>query len=76
MNQVTIEKTPKYLIVKIPLTSVQAGKAELAPKSRRIIDRAIAEGLRDIGAGRSLGPFGSVKEFKKSVRVVTGKRWS
>lgn len=76
MNQVAIEKTQKYLIVKIPLTSVQVGKADLAPKSRRIIDRAIAEGLRDIEAGRSVGPFKSVKELKKSVRVVTGKRWS
>lgn len=76
MNQVTIKKTSEYLIVKIPLTSVQAGRAELTPRSRRIIDRAIAEGLRDIETGRSVGPFKSVKEFRKAVRSVSRTRWN
>ena len=73
MNQVTIEKTPKYLIVKIPLTSVQTFRAELSPKSRRDIHRAIAEGLSDIEAGRSIGPFKNVKDFRKAIRAVTRK---
>ena len=68
MNQVTIEKTPKYLIVKIPLKSVESGKAELSPRARKKVNAAIAEGLQDIDSGRIFGPFKNVQEFKKSLR--------
>lgn len=68
MNHVTVERTPKYLIVKIPLKAVREGGAELSPRARRVIDRAIAEGLRDIEAGRVFGPFASVRSFKAALK--------
>lgn len=49
MSRVTVERTPEYLIVKIPL-------------------KAVAEGLHDIAAGRSIGPFASVRSFKAALR--------
>ncbi len=70
VNQVTIEKTQKYLIVKIPLTSVENGKAELSLRAQKIIDKAVAQGLTDIDSGRVFGPFKSVQEFRKSLRSV------
>ncbi len=68
MVQITIEKTPKYLIFKIPLQSFEEGKAELTPRAQKIIDRAIAAGLRDIEGDRVFGPFSNIKEFKKAPR--------
>ena len=68
MNQVTVEKTQKYLIVKIPLQAVDEGRAELSPRAQKIIDAAINEGLRGIAAGRVLGPFKDVKSFKTSIK--------
>lgn len=71
MNQVTIEKTQKYLIVKIPLKSVENGKAGISPRAKKIIDTAIAEGLSDIDAGRVFGPFKNIQEFKKSLKSIS-----
>ena len=68
MNQVTVEKTQNYLIVKIPLRAVEIGRAELSPRARRVINGAVHEGLRDIEAGRVLGPFRNAREFKKALR--------
>lgn len=68
MTQVTIEKTSKYLIVKIPLTSMRNGKAELTPASRKAVDSAINEGIRNIEDGRFIGPFKNIKEFNKAIR--------
>lgn len=65
MNQVTLEKTPEYLVIKIPLKAVETGKAPLKSGSKQIIDEAIAEGLADIKAGRVFGPFDSVKKFNE-----------
>lgn len=73
MNQVTVERTPQYLIVKIPLKAVEEGRAELSPRARKVIDKAIAEGLRDIAAGRVFGPFKDVKSFKTALRTA-GRR--
>ena len=73
MSQVTIEKTQKYLIVKIPLKSVQSGKAEVSLRAQKVIDRAIAEGLKDIKDGRIFGPFENIKEFKKALKYTSGK---
>lgn len=36
--------------------------------SKKDIDDAIAEGLKDIAAGREFGPFASVKEFKTALK--------
>ena len=69
MSEVTIEKTKDYLVVKIPLKSVSDGKAELSTRTQKIVNSAIVEGLADIKAGRVYGPFGSVKEFKNSLRI-------
>ncbi|KAF0236693.1 MAG: hypothetical protein FD167_4515 [bacterium] len=69
MEQVTLEKTKEYLIVKIPLKSVKTGRTEISSSDRRVIDRVIAEGLHDIKSGHVFGPFKNVKEFK----VALGK---
>ena len=68
MPQVTIEKTQKYLIVKIPLKSFRTGRAEISNRAQNNIDRAIVAGLKDIESGRVFGPFKTIKEFKKSLK--------
>jgi len=40
---------------------VEAGKITLIPKS--IVDKHLAEGLADIKAGRTVGPFNSADEM-------------
>ena len=57
MATVTVEKTKNYLVVKIPLQAVEEGRAELSPRSRKMVDTAIAEGLRNIEAGEIFGPL-------------------
>jgi hypothetical protein len=68
MAQVTVEKTKKYLVVKIPLQAAVEGRAELSARSQRAIDRALAKGLRDIKAGLIFGPFSDVKSFKAALK--------
>lgn len=68
MNQVTIEKTEKYLVVKIPIESVSSGKAQISAKSKKLVDQAIVRGLRDVEAGRIFGPFRNVREFKAAIK--------
>ncbi|MEK7077133.1 MAG: hypothetical protein AAB967_02785 [Patescibacteria group bacterium] len=68
MSHVIVERTQKYLIVKIPLKAVAEGRAELPPRARGVIDRAISEGLRDVEAGRLFGPFASVRSFKAALK--------
>ncbi|MBI2514665.1 hypothetical protein HYV91_00530 [Candidatus Wolfebacteria bacterium] len=67
MPQVTVEKTSKYLILKIPIASFRVGKVAISNRAQNAIDGAIAEGLRDIESGRVFGPFKNVKELKKSL---------
>ena len=74
MNQVTLEKTPEYLVIKIPLKAVETGKAPLKSGSKQIIDEAIAEGIADLEVGRGLGPFGSVKKFKAAFKNFSKTR--
>lgn len=69
MAEVMLEKTKEYLIVKIPLKSVKSGRAEISHKSRRIVDAAISEGLRDLKSGRVFGPFENVREFKTALKI-------
>jgi AbrB family looped-hinge helix DNA binding protein len=45
---------------------VEKGKITLAPKS--VVDRAIAEGLADIKAGRVSGPFDNVENMLASLK--------
>lgn len=61
MPLITVEKTKKYLVLRIPLGAVEQN-------GQRIIDKAIKEGLSDIAAGRTFGPFRSVREFKQTLR--------
>ena len=68
MEQVTLEKTREYLILKIPLKSFKTGRAEISPGNQRVIGKAIAEGLDDFKSGRVFGPFKSIKEFKAALR--------
>jgi len=68
MNQVTIKKTEKYLIVKIPIKSVSAGRASISARSKNVVDKAIAEGLRDIAGGRVFGPFKNIRDFKTAFK--------
>ncbi len=68
MNQVTIEKTEKYLIVKIPIKSVNTGKTSISAKSQSAVNKAIAEGLQDIELGRTFGPFKSIGDFKATLK--------
>ncbi|OGM93601.1 hypothetical protein A2935_03200 [Candidatus Wolfebacteria bacterium RIFCSPLOWO2_01_FULL_47_17b] len=68
MEQVIVERTQKYLIVKIPIRAEVEGRAELPPRARRIVDRAIAEGLADVTSGRVFGPFSSVQGFKAALK--------
>lgn len=70
MSQVLIEKIKGYLVVKIPLKTVNERRAELSPRAQKIVDEAIEEGLRDIEAGRVFGPFKNIKEFKRVVKKV------
>lgn len=72
MSRVTVERTPGYLIVKIPLKAVGEGRAELSPRTRKVIDRAVAEGLRDVAAGRVFGPFPSVRSFRAALKRRAG----
>ncbi len=70
MSQVLVEKTKNYLVVKIPLKTMEEGQAELSPRAQKVVDEAIDEGLLDIKAGKVFGPFKSVKEFKRAVKSV------
>lgn len=73
MSTVTVEKTKKYLVVKIPLGAVENGRAEISSRSQKIIDGAIKMGLRDIEAGKTFGPFSSVGEFRRALKSSSRK---
>lgn len=64
MEHITVQKTHKYLIVRIPLGSVEK-KSTKQLLSRRGIRVSIDEGLHDIAMGKVIGPFTTVKAFKK-----------
>ena len=61
MPLITVEKTKKYLVLRIPLGAVEQN-------GQRIIDEAIEEGINDIEAGRTFGPFRNIREFKQALR--------
>ena len=67
MTQITLEKTNNFLILKIPLKSIDDGRVDISKKDMNIIDNAISEGLADIEAGRVFGPFASVEEAEKGL---------
>ena len=50
---------------------IEKGKITLMPKN--LVDRHIAEALKDVEAKRVYGPFDSAKELIKSLREKTKK---
>jgi AbrB family looped-hinge helix DNA binding protein len=71
--------TPKLVIDRSPFPNADD---EYTPAQRKIIDARLAEGLADIKAGRTLGPFNSADEMiahmkaelKKSAVAKKSKR--
>ena len=57
MNQLVVTKTKEYLILKIPLSSIQREVSSIAQKERE----AVFEGLRAVKAGRVSPSFKSAK---------------
>lgn len=67
MTQITLEKTDNFLILKIPLKSINDGRADISDKDGIIINKAILEGLDDIESGRVFGPFANAEEAEKEL---------
>jgi hypothetical protein len=47
---------------------------EYTPEQRRIVDAQLAEGLADIKAGRTFGPFASADEMIAHMKARVAKR--
>jgi bifunctional DNA-binding transcriptional regulator/antitoxin component of YhaV-PrlF toxin-antitoxin module len=56
------------------LPKLPAADGEYTPEQRRIIDARLAEGLADIGAGRTFGPFDSAGEMIAHMKAQLKKR--
>jgi AbrB family looped-hinge helix DNA binding protein len=59
---------------KIVLTPKSVVDREYTPSQRRAIDARLAEGLADIKAGRTFGPFNSAAEMIAHMDARTAKR--
>jgi bifunctional DNA-binding transcriptional regulator/antitoxin component of YhaV-PrlF toxin-antitoxin module len=46
---------------------VETAEDEYTPEQRKVIDREIRKGMRDIEAGRFYGPFSSVNEMAAAI---------
>lgn len=46
---------------------IERGRITLTPKS--VVDRGILDGLKDIRAGRFIGPFNNAREAMKALRA-------
>ena len=57
----------KITIVSKPAAAPRATGDEYTPEQRRIIEAQLAEGLEDIKAGRTYGPFNTVEEMIASI---------
>jgi len=57
------------ILPKLPTTN-----DEYTPDQRRIIDARLAEGLADIKAGRTFGPFDSADEMIAHMETRVAKR--
>jgi bifunctional DNA-binding transcriptional regulator/antitoxin component of YhaV-PrlF toxin-antitoxin module len=56
------------------LPKLSAADDEYTPGQRRVIDARLAEGLADIKAGRTFGPFDSAEEMIADMKARLGKR--
>ena len=58
------------------LPKLRAADDEYTPEQRRIIDARLAEGLADIKAGRTFGPFSNADEMIAHMKTQLKKRAS
>jgi|ERR1017187_3137130 bifunctional DNA-binding transcriptional regulator/antitoxin component of YhaV-PrlF toxin-antitoxin module len=58
------------------LPKLPAADDEYTPEQRRIIDARLAEGLADIKAGRTFGPFSNADEMIAHMKTQLKKRAS
>jgi bifunctional DNA-binding transcriptional regulator/antitoxin component of YhaV-PrlF toxin-antitoxin module len=56
------------------LPKLPAAEGEYTPEQRRIIDARLAEGLADIKAGRTFGPFDSADEMIAHMKAQLRKK--
>ena len=56
------------------LPKLPAADDEYTPAQRRAIDARLAEGLADIKAGRTYGPFDSASQMIAHMKTQTSKR--
>ena len=56
------------------LPKLPAADDELTPDQRRLIDARLAEGLAEIEAGRTFGPFNSADEMIAHMEARAAKR--
>jgi AbrB family looped-hinge helix DNA binding protein len=61
------------LTPKAPTDDPQFEDDELTPAQRKIIDAELAKGLEDVRMGRVYGPFKTIAELERSMRLV-GKK--
>ena len=69
MENVTIERTKEYLVIKIPMRAVEKGKTGITKQAQTALNEAISKGLEDIRQGRTFGPFQSIREFKAALKA-------
>jgi AbrB family looped-hinge helix DNA binding protein len=62
--------TPKLVIDRCKFTTADE---EYTPAQRRIIDARLAKSDKDIGHGRTYGPFNTVEEMAASIEANVGK---
>ena len=55
------------------LRKLPTAEHEYTPEQRRIVDARLAEGLADIKAGRTLGPFNSANEMIAHMKAQVKK---
>jgi hypothetical protein len=56
--------------------AVTVKNSECTSEQRRIIDARLAEGLADIKAGRTFGPFSSADEMIAHMKARNSGAWS
>ena len=53
------------------LPKLPAAEGDYTPEQRRIVDARLAEGLADIKAGRTFGPFESADEMIAHMKAAS-----
>jgi bifunctional DNA-binding transcriptional regulator/antitoxin component of YhaV-PrlF toxin-antitoxin module len=68
-DQVEFRATPGKITIVTKPAAPAATDDEYTPAQRRIIEAQLAEGLEDIKAGRTYGPFSTVEEMIASMEA-------